>query len=39
LIESCEKIEQDKKEVFLEDLKSDKIRTEQIIELLTILKE
>jgi len=39
LIESCEKIEKDKKEVFLEDLKSGNIRSEQIIELLTILKE
>jgi len=39
LIESCEKIEKDKKTAFLEDLKSDNITTEKIINLLTILKD
>jgi len=39
LIESCEKIEKDKKKAFLEDLKSDNITTEKIIDLLTILKD
>jgi len=39
LIETCEKIEKDKKTVFLEDLNSNKLRSEQINELLTILKE
>jgi len=39
LLESCDKIESDKKKVFLNDLNSDNLRTVQVNELLSILQK